>query len=296
LILWGICDGRAGHRSQLEGLLAALAARRTCRVHRLTAPPPAAALMDLLLGRARFAGDLPDPDLVIGAGHATHLPLLCARRARGGRSVVLMSPSLPRAWFDLCIIPEHDGVDGDNVILSRGPLNAVVPAAERRPQAGLILVGGPSRHYRWDGAGLLAQIRRITAADRHHWQITDSPRTPAATSAALIELAGANIEFLSWRRTPAGWLQRRLGECDVVWVSEDSMSMVFEALSGGAAVGLLAVPARRDSRPGRAIAGLVRRGDVTRFRDWRGGPLPRPRRPYDEAGRCAQELLRRLGP
>jgi len=294
LILWAISDGRAGHLVQLRGLSTALFRRRACEYHELTVPPWRETLAGLALGRARFACGFPDPDLIIGAGHASHLPMLCARRARGGKTVVLMRPSLPLRCFDICIIPEHDDVvERDNVILSRGPLNNALPSRQRN-DSGVILTGGPSRHFRWNNDALLRQIRTIVNDASRSWIIADSPRTPASMSRALEKLGGGNIEFLSWAHTPARWLRDRLGTCDTAWVSEDSMSMVYEALSAGARVGLLEVPPRRNSRIVRAMKSLAQTGDVTHFHDWCGGPLPLPQRPYNESDRCAQTLLARL--
>lgn len=295
MILWGITDGRAGHLTQLQGLCSALARQRDCEYHELPVPPLSETLLDLALGRARFAAAFPDPDIIIGAGHASHLPMLCARRARDGKTVVLMRPSLPLRWFDACIIPEHDGVaETDNIILSRGSLNNVIPARQRK-DFGVILAGGPSRHFRWDDNGMLQQITSVLNKTPGHWLIADSPRTPASMSAALAKLAGRDVEFLSCSRTPANWLRDRLGECDTAWVSEDSMSMVYEALTGGARVGLLEAPPRRNSRIVRAMQTLAAQGDVTRFRGWRGGPLPLPPEPYNESVRCAGKLIEYLG-
>ena len=76
---------------------------------------------------------LPTPDLLLGAGHHTHLSLLAARRIRGGKVVVLMRPSLPPGLFDLCLIPEHDAPPArPNVLATRGALNRIQPAATLR--------------------------------------------------------------------------------------------------------------------------------------------------------------------
>lgn len=296
VIVWGITDGRAGHRSQLQGLSSALAQRCHSEYHERAAPPLSRTLVELALGRARFAAGLPDPDIIIGAGHATHPAVLCAQHARGGTTVILMQPSLPLRWFDLCIIPEHDEVaPGKRVMLSRGPLNNVKPAGKRNNH-GIIMVGGPSRHYRWDEEMVLRQIAAIIKSDPRPWILADSPRTPETMRTALARQAGEDTDYLFWEKTPASWLRDRLGECHTAWVSEDSMSMIYEALTGGARTGLLNLAPRRNSRIVRGINSLVREGDVTRFHDWRGGPLPLPRRTYDEASRCAGELINRFLP
>jgi mitochondrial fission protein ELM1 len=268
-----------------------------CSRYELAAPSAARSLLGLIAGRAPFAADLPAPDLIIGAGHGTHLALLCARRARGGRTVVLMRPSLPLCLFDFCLIPEHDAPPPrPNVIPTRGPLNTVTPAARRETGAGLILIGGPSRHYGWDNDALLEQVRGVTADRGRHWCISDSPRTPADTRRDLAGLAGSNSEYVPYNRCAPGWLEGQMARAEVIWISRDSMSMLYEALTSGAAVGLLNVPPRRESRLTRAAGKLIEAGLVTPIQDWQGGAQPAPPvTPFNEARRCAALLLANLG-
>lgn len=293
LILWSISDGRAGHVAQSRGLIRSLSELADCSIHEIPVPPAMDVIAGLVTGSAHFAGTLPDPDIIIGAGHRTHLPLICARRTRGGYAVVLMRPSLPLALFDLCLIPSHDAPPrAANVIVTRGPLNDVRPAAARAPGTGLILIGGPSRHYRWDSDSLLQQIRTITARQDLDWLICDSPRTPAATRRGL---AGFGPAYRPFDRTSPGWLGGQMARAATIWISRDSMSMIFESLSAGAAVGLLDVPSRGDSRLSRATESLAADGLATAYPDWLAGrPLAAPPAPLDEARRCAALVLDRL--
>ncbi len=288
-IVWAFGDGRAGHENQIRGLVQALADRLPVACHWINVPPAARLLPDLLHRRFAPGAALPDPDLLIGAGHATHLALIAARRARGGRSVVLMTPSLPRAWFDLCVVPEHDGVDGPNVFITRGALNALRPAARREAASGLILIGGPSRHHGWSEDGIVEQVRALaTRAPLVRWTITTSRRTPMPTVARLRALEFPNLRLVPFEDTAPDWLPARLARCRRAWVSEDSVSMVFEALTAGAATGLLEVPRRGDSRVARGVEALAREGLVTPFAHWRAGErLRAPEEPFNEAARVA---------
>jgi mitochondrial fission protein ELM1 len=295
LTAWLLRDGRPGHDSQVHGLVAALGRHADLMVSDIEVPP----LRRLLVGRDPFAGR-PAPDLLIGAGHATHLPLLFARRRHGGRSVVLMRPSLPLTWFDLCFVPEHDGVaPGPHVELTHGVVNAVQPSPGPRDGSGLLLIGGPSRHHDWDGADLLSQVGGIvTKEPDRRWTLTTSRRTPERFAAEASALGLPNLEVLPAATTPPGWLARRLATTEVAWVSEDSVSMVYEALTGGAAVGLLALPPRGGT--GRVLRGLDRLlADewVTTYARWcESGTVPPPRVGFNEAERCAIHLLERWWP
>ncbi len=132
LIVWCFTDGKPGHDNQSRGLLAALRERVVVDDFTIHIADCRAGLMSCLTGRAVFGRELPAPDLIIGAGHATHLPMLNARRVHGGRVVVLMKPTLPAAWFDLCVIPAHDrSRRAENILVTRGVLNRIRRAGSR---------------------------------------------------------------------------------------------------------------------------------------------------------------------
>jgi mitochondrial fission protein ELM1 len=290
LVVWRFIDGKPGHENQSLGLANALAELLPVDVRTLAVRGGWRRWPGLLAGRCVADAALPPPDLLVGAGHATHLPMLVCRRRRGGRIVVLMRPSLPRRWFDLCVIPQHDAVAvADGVLLSRGVLNTLRPAAHKDPQLGLILVGGPSAHYRWDAAALCAQIGEIARRDLRRWVVATSRRTPAETSQALGRIAAANLTLVPHEQTAPGWLAGQLQPAAVAWVTEDSVSMLYEALTAGAACGVLPVPVRRAGRVRAGLQGLLADGLVTSFAAWqRDGRLAAPDQPLGEAARCAR--------
>lgn len=288
VVVWAFTDGKAGHENQTRGLLAALARRHPVDARWVNVPAYASVLSSLMTRRFLPGVGLPPPDLLIGAGHRTHLPLLAARRAHGGRTIVLMKPSLPRAWFDLCVIPEHDGVAGANVFTTRGALNPVEPG-KKDAHAGLILIGGPSRHHGWSENDILSQVEAIVAREKDiDWRLTTSRRTPLPTTARLRALSFRNLTVVPVSETGPSWLLERLAGAAQAWVTEDSVSMVYEALTANAATGVLGVPAKRESRIARGIDALTRDGLVMRFTDWqRGKKLAAPTAPFNEAARAA---------
>jgi hypothetical protein len=291
-----ISDGKPGHLNQSLGLAEALQRLRPeIEIHECSPLRRLAALRTLLLGQLP-ADALPhgvaDPAaLVIGAGHATHLSLLALKRAWRVPAVVLMKPSLPLGWFDLCLIPEHDSPPARaNVIATRGALNRM-RAGHKQPGRGLVLIGGPSRHSGWDDTTLFAQLERIIGAGDRRWCITSSRRTPAATEQRLAALPG--VEFIAASDTPRGWLPAQLARAETCWVTEDSVSMVYEALSAGCALGTLAVPQQGENRLRKGLQQLVDAGAITPFDRWRGDVLKARGSDFDETGRCAEQLLAR---
>ena len=84
--VWLITDNKPGHRSQLQGLVQALAARTVVETHWIDAPRGRDALWQWISGHFPAGTALPDPDFILVAGHRTHLAGLAARRARGHAS------------------------------------------------------------------------------------------------------------------------------------------------------------------------------------------------------------------
>jgi len=290
-VVWIVSDGKPGHLNQSLGLAEALARATPTEIHTLPALPAWRAGLALLL--KRFPGPpLAAPDLIVGAGHATHPTLLAARRARGGRAVVLMKPSLPRRCFDVCILPRHDGVAADaRTLVTEGAINRIRPATTRDSNRGLLLIGGTSPHFEWDSDAIHVQIKSILArTPGTQWTLTTSRRTPADFLAQLPP--SQNLTIIPHTATTPDWLPAQLAQSSTVWVTPDSASMVFEALTAGAAVGVFDLPVNPKSRVGRAIAQLADAQRITRFANWCAhGTLHPNLHPLAEADRCAEWIL-----
>ena len=295
LVVWRFADGLRGHENQSDGLITALADRTPVSVHTVTTPR---ARRLNAMWRALLNADthnLPKPDLLIGTGNATHLPMLLARRRRGGRAVVLMKPSVPMAWFDLVVAPAHDRLTPrENLLVTRGALNRMRPAVEKNLNQGLMLIGGPERRHPWVPEVLEAQLTVI--AHRHpdiQWCVASSPRTPKDFLPRLQSLQLANLHTVAVEDVDADWLPRKLATAGSVWVTEDSVNMLYEALTARAATGLLSMPSRDAGASKRNLGGgLLAEGLVTSFEDWeKGATLEPPAEPLDESGRCAEWML-----
>lgn len=292
LNIWRLIDGKVGHEKQTLGLAQALGRHVAVKIHDVRVDSSPSGPLDWLLGRFPAGAGLPDPHILIGAGHRTHFALLAARRARGGRTVVLMQPSLPTRLFDLCLIPEHDEPAArPNIVTTRGALNAVTPSRQHRPELGLILIGGPSSHTAWDSRHIVEQIERLLGMTPDiRWRLTTSRRTPPDFLAQLPR--PANLEVFPVEATPPGWLETELAQAGQAWVSEDSVSMVYEALTAGSAVGLLRLPPGEANRVARGVEQLIRAGWVVPFEAWQADqPMLSAPEGFDEADRCARLIL-----
>lgn len=295
MVVWRLRDGKAGHERQTAGLLNAVARLRPIETFDIEVARIAP--IRAYLRRATTLTE-PPPALLVGAGHACQWPLLAARRAHGGRAVYCMKPGLPARFFDWCLIPRHDGaVRSAHVEPTFGVLNDMLPATPTPPDRTLVLIGGPSRHFDWNEDAVLKQVGSIVFGRAQEIVVSDSRRTPASTVAKLQSFARPGVEVISHRATSASWLRDTLDRVANVWVTADSVSMLFEVLTAGRALGVLAVRARRDDRISRVAPDLIANGLATSFVAWVNGATLKPAAtPLAEAARCAELLLARWFP
>ncbi|MEO0509052.1 MAG: mitochondrial fission ELM1 family protein [Verrucomicrobiota bacterium] len=251
LVVWRFLDGRPGHESQSEGMVDALSRLGRLEVHNLRVGSKAKALIEYACASFKAGWHLPAPSLLIGAGHATHLPMLAARRRFGGRVIVLMKPSMPLSCFDLCIVPEHDRPkDRANVIKTKGVLNTIRASEPQESGKGLILLGGESKHYRWDSDYIFEQLLVLLNEHRQmDWTLTSSRRTPDRMIDLLKSKRFENLSFVPHTATPKGWVAERMFESSEIWVTPDSVSMLYEAMTSINRVGVFGLASKEnDSR------------------------------------------------
>lgn len=289
-IIWRLIDGQPGHESQSLGLARALKRIRPCTLIDIPVSGKLAPLAHWLTGAWPSGAGLPRPDLIIGAGHRTHFQMLAAKRAFGGKTVLMMQPSLPVRLFDLCLIPEHDAYTGGGRFLeTRGVLNPLGAMGPHHTDRSLIMLGGPSRHCGWDNIHLMQQLRTLLSDNPEiHYTLTTSRRTPADTLRAAQRLRAANLEVVPCEQTGAGWIAERLAGVSSAWISEDSVTMVYEALTARVAVGTLPVPVRRPNRVSNGLQRLLNDRLIVRFDEKKAYQQKlSPVNGFIEADRCA---------
>lgn len=306
-----ITDGRPGHEKQSLAVTTALERMTPLSVTMLSVKATQGAgrvyygLKSLLTAPRPPEADLPAAiDMVVGTGSSTHLPMVGLKRRNAARLVTCMTPDpwlLP--WFDLCLVPRHDRPPGRRKFFPTfGPPCLQLDTERHDPGRGLILAGGvDAKSHRWSTAVLLGQIDDIIGRSPEiAWTISSSPRTPAETIERLRELADRNhrVVFFSAGQTPKGWIESAYETHALVWVTADSVSMIYEALTAGCAVGVLPVAWRHPKNKFQhGIEDLKKSGMVADYEQWLGtSELPRPSQPLNEASRCAREILKRWWP
>lgn len=303
---WILSDAYAGLQAQAVGLTEAAGLHHELRTLAPRAPwrwiaarlwpAPLSAVPDAVRGVL--------PQVVIGAGGKA-APVLAALRRRGVPVVQVQHPRMDPRRFDLVVVNRHDELTGPNVVVTRTALHRVTPqrlaeAAEawRGHVAGLprplvaVLVGGSNGRHRLGraaGAALAEQLAHMMRHDHVGLMLTPSRRTDPAV-----------LHALQRRLVPLGaWVWDGQGEnpyfgmlalADIIIATEDSVSMVSEAVATKAPVLLAGLPgaSRRIDAFHRALL------DEGRIRRFAGRAEVWPTAPLDDTPLAAAELRRRL--
>lgn len=258
--------------------------------------------------------NLPRPDVILAAGHRTHIPLILGARKHKALSFVCMSPSLPMALFDLCFIPYHDLISstedlcqkyddliegtfplGKRVLPTMGAMNRIHPHKEASKDFALILVGGPSKYFSWNTEKLIKQLRVIEKRGEGPFVLSTSRRTPKDVLDKL-RREFPDFDIYPVEETDEEWIPEHFEHAKMVWVTEDSVSMIFESVSSGTRVGLIEVPKKPVGTPKVAsgIRLLQKENYLFTYAQWKAGKAKTCKKPpLQEADRVAEGILER---
>lgn len=124
-------------------------------------------------------------------------------------------------------------------------------------------------------------------------RLTDSWRTPLLLRADLAKRWP--VEYQPWEQCLPGWLANELALAENAWVTEDSVSMIYEALTAGCAVGLVLLEAMIRGRFARGVEMLEGKNQVVRLSPIKGGaPFSEELGSLSESQRIAEVLITRL--
>jgi mitochondrial fission protein ELM1 len=305
---WIVCESLAGMQAQALGLAEAaglaphvfsIQPRGVWRWLPVSLWP---APLSALPCAARAAGW---PEVAIGCGGTGDAVAAALRRA-GARAVAIQNPRMDLRRFDLVVANRHDRLRGANVVVVRTAMHRVtadrLAAAATAWAARLahlprplvaVLVGGSNGRFRLDGPVATELGRRLAEmmqADRVGLALTPSRRTdPAATRAFAAALA-----------PHGGWVWDSLGDnpyfgllalADAIVVTQDSVSMLSEAVATTAPVLVARLPGR-GRRHGAFLDGLIA---DRRVRLYAGRLEHWPVTPINDTPLAAAEMRRRLG-
>lgn len=267
-VVWIVSEGSPGHVSQSVGLAEALAKQFPIHVERVECRPrlngAARSLVRMWMGRSGrplpgwvlkrwlcldlSATSAPKPDIIFSSGGKS---VFAARTlaARYGAPYIFLGERkpYPSEWFHTVFTPSIREQGRHDVQVEMIPTQVTKVLAERaalswpdRPEGRIwaMVIGGSSvsHHFDRDEWTMLAgAMNDLAAQNGIRWVVTTSRRTGSMAEEKLkTALEPKRIaEAVWWSQKPDKKLMRYLGAAECVFVTQDSVTMITEAISSG---------------------------------------------------------------
>jgi uncharacterized protein len=249
----------------------------------------------------------PWPDLVVSSGRGSVAAALAVRKASEGRTfaVHIQNPYTRPGCFDLVVVPLHDSLRGENILVARTALHRITSKrlleAGRHFKAALahlprpliaVLVGGSNRHQRVSAEAMRRFACTLTKAahDRKGSLAVTPSRRTGAEHESILRKHLASVPTFFWDGSGENPYIGLLALSDAIVVTSDSVSMASEASATGKPVHVFSV--EREGRKLSAFHRTLVQDGVTRpfvgeIQHWSYDPP-------DETGRIAALVRARL--
>lgn len=288
LTIWLLSDGAAGHLSQSRGVAEAIG--RFCSVHTIEIDlrvrwrvlksllryvlPYAGSMAERLL-RLTYTITLPEqkPDLIVSSGGNTLLAnALLAKCFSVPNFYSGTLKGYPASCYCGIFSVTPQGCDNNVVLpLPPVPLALTESFAPLVDAPWLVLIGGDGAGYTFgsDDWSLLADgMNHLGYVNGVRWLLTTSRRTGSTAENLLESRIDRDLvsEAVYYGRTPRPVVREFLANCQGVLVTEDSLTMVSEAIySGRPVVTLVPRNARPDANDSMALNGYAKQGLIARL-------------------------------
>ncbi|QOR62329.1 ELM1/GtrOC1 family putative glycosyltransferase [Sulfurovum sp. ST-21] len=204
-----------------------------------------------------------DYDLVIGAGSRTYYMLKVLAKQFSAKSVTMMLPRGYRYDYDLIFAQSHDKPPKEkNIIELPANFAYVEPRGIYRASKNAIgvVIGGENKVFRMNRKRLKEQLDLIVEEFKgYEVAVTTSPRTPKEIE-SLIREYQFDYEVV-YSDNPVNPIPDFLDQCETVFLTADSTSMISEAISYGSAnVVVLPLEAQKENKFTRFIDALEQEG------------------------------------
>ena len=208
--------------------------------------------------------NVPEIDLIISCGRKSVIPSLYLKKNSKKKiiNIHIQDPKVSLKNFDYVIVPEHDGLIGQNVINSKGALHYLTlkeitdnhdylkNKIHKDKQQILLVLGGPNKYYKYDkkSIGEIFQTLKILAK-KNDLQILVIPsmRTPINTIHYADKFFGE--ESIVIKNVDKKAYLSALSISKFLVITCDSTSMISEAALTGKPIYVAQIsPKRNDLR------------------------------------------------
>ena len=200
-----LTEGMHGMISQVEGMAKALNAIYSHKIVRLSfpwnlVPPKYTPISQIILKDKIYLTQDEAPDLIISCGRKSVIPsIILKKKNLNIFTIHIQNPKVNLENFNIIVSPEHDDLNGDNVISSKGAIHYITESEINKSRTYLInkmksqkivslILGGPNKYYSFDSSQLTKifnKVRYSFIKQGYKIAVIPSMRTPKS----IIDLA-----------------------------------------------------------------------------------------------------------
>ena len=248
-----------------------------------------------------------DFDVIISCGRKSIIPSIFLKKNSKKKiiNIHIQNPKISLKHFDFVVCPEHDNLEGSNVLRTKGAIHYLtleeinnskdflLNKLERDKDVITLILGGPNKYYNYSDENMISIFSRINRMLKEHnlqLVVIPSNRTPKKT----IELSK---EYFTDNRTVIDVVDKSaylssLALSKYLVVTCDSTSMISEAALTGKPVYVAMIPALRNDKRFQRFRSLFEKLNIIKILEnkletWNYEKL-------NEADRIALEIKRKI--
>ena len=203
-----------------------------------------------------------DSRVIISCGRKSVIPSIALKRRFGNEifNIHIQDPTVSLKNFDLIICPEHDNLNGENVLKTKGSIHYLTKKEiaenskylrinKEKKKIVAFIIGGPNKHYNFseeDVHFVFNKIKALFTPDKYKIVVIPSYRTPDLVIKKAFNTFSFNHHVVKEVNKKA--YLSSLAIADHIIVTCDSTSMISEAALTGKPIYVAMMKAKRFSK------------------------------------------------
>ncbi len=275
-----LTEGLHGMISQVEGLAKALDLNYFHEKVELNSPwnlvPPSLTPKKKFIFKNQINKEY---DVIISCGRKSVIPSIVLKKNSNKKivNIHIQNPKVSLENFDIVVAPDHDSLDGPNVLISKGAIHYLtldeiekakdylVSKIEKQKEVVTLILGGPTKYYNYDNESMIqifSKINKQILEKNMQLIIIPSNRTPEK----IIQFAK---EYFNKNRLIIDNVDKQaylssLALAKYIVVTCDSSSMISEAALTGKPVYVAMIPAMRNDKRFKKFRDLLESMNIIR--------------------------------
>ena len=218
-------------------------------------------------------------DVIISCGRKSVIPSIVLKKNSNKKivNIHIQNPKVSLENFDIVVAPDHDSLDGPNVLISKGAIHYLtldeihkakdylLSKIEKQKEVVTLILGGPTKYYNYDNESMIqifSKINKQILEKNMQLIIIPSNRTPEK----IIQFAK---EYFNKNRLIIDNVDKQaylssLALAKYIIVTCDSSSMISEAALTGKPVYVAMIPAMRSDKRFQKFRNLLESMNIIR--------------------------------